>query len=350
MASRRRATSKNRKKQGSGFGKAFATLFLLLLLGAAGTAAYVWYVPFGPSQPTFVQIVPGSSSAKIGRELEEAGIIRTRFAFDAMRWLRPGKLIAGTYRFTAPARVETVYDRIHRGDVYTIAVTIPEGSNIFDIASRLEQAGFGPAADFLTVAKNDTNLIGDLDPKATSLEGYLFPDTYRLEPKLKPEQIAATMVKRFRAEANRLGLHKNVHDVVTTASLVERETAVDGERPLVASVFENRLAKNMPLMTDPAVIYGLQLEGLWRGTIYESDLKRDTPYNTYIHTGLPPGPVANPGAKSLRAAMQPAHTDYLYFVAAGADPQGKSLFAATLKEHKRNVTGYRSAVKKAGGR
>ena len=110
------------------------------------------------------------------------------------------------------------------------------------------------------------------------------------------------------------------------ASLIERETAVDGERRLVASVFENRLARQMPLMTDPSVIYGLQLEGLWSGAIHSSDLKLDTPYNTYLHTGMPPGPVANPGVRSLRAAMDPAHTKYLYFVAAGANPQGHSMF------------------------
>jgi UPF0755 protein len=229
-------------------------------------------------------------------------------------------------------------------------VTIPEGANLFDIAARLEQARLGPAADFLAVAKTETGLINDLDPQATSLEGYLFPDTYHFGPHQKPAQIATTMVKRFRTVAAQLGLHENVHEVGTAASLIERETAVDGERPLVASVFENRLAKKMPLMTDPAVIYGLQLEGVWRGTIYASDLKRDTPYNTYLHPGLPPGPVANPGMKSLRAAMEPAQTNYLYFVAAGANPQGKSLFSATLKEHNRNVVGYRSAMRKAGGR
>jgi UPF0755 protein len=157
------------------------------------------------------------------------------------------------------------------------------------------------------------------------------------------------MVKRFRAVAGQLGLKGNMHRVVTMASLVERETAVDAERPLVASVFENRMAKKMPLMTDPAVIYGLQLDGRWRGTIYASDLKLDTPYNTYLHAGLPPGPVANPGLKSLRAAMEPARTDYFYFVAAGANPQGRSLFSSTLEEQARNVAGYRHAVKKAGG-
>jgi UPF0755 protein len=158
------------------------------------------------------------------------------------------------------------------------------------------------------------------------------------------------MVRRFRSVAGQLGLKEDVHAVVTMASLVERETAVDAERPLVAGVFANRLARNMPLMTDPAVIYGLELEGRWRGAIHLSDLSRDTAYNTYLHAGLPPGPVGNPGARSLRAAMEPAKTDYLYFVAAGANPQGRSLFSRTLDEQERNVAGYRQAVKKAGGR
>ena len=150
--------------------------------------------------------------------------------------------------------------------------------------------------------------------------------------------------------AGQIGLKGNVHRVVTLASLVERETALDAERPLVAGVFENRLAKKIPLMTDPSVIYGLELDGHWRGVIHESDLTRDTPYNTYLHAGLPPGPVANPGLRSLRAAMEPAKTNYLYFVAAGADPQGGSRFASTAEEHARNVASYRNAMKKAGGR
>ena len=158
------------------------------------------------------------------------------------------------------------------------------------------------------------------------------------------------MVRRFRTIARQLGLRGDLHKVVTMASLVERESAVEAERPLVASVFQNRLAKQMPLATDPSLIYGLELEGRWRGTIYASDLKRDTPYNTYLHAGLPPGPIANPGMKSLRAAMEPARTDYLYFVAAGANPQGQSIFSRTLAEQNKAVAGYRHAVKKAGGR
>jgi UPF0755 protein len=323
-------------------------VFLLAALAAVGFGAFVMLAPYGPQTATFVEVLPGSSSMRIARQLQEAGIIRSQYAFYAERWLQQGTLKAGDYKFDHPSPVSEVYDRIRRGDTYAIAVTIPEGSSMFDIAARLEQAGFGPAQSFISVARQEAGLISDIDPQAKTLEGYLFPDTYKIGPKEQMPQIAAIMVKRFKQAALQLGLSHDVHQIVTLASLVERETALDNERPLVASVFDNRLEKQMPLMTDPAVIYGLQLQNAWRGTIYASDLQRDTPYNTYMHPGLPPGPIANPGIKSLKAAMQPAQTDYLYFVAASKNPQGKSLFAATLEEHNRNVAGYREATKKAG--
>jgi UPF0755 protein len=305
-------------------------------------------MPYGPSNETFVELEKGSSTIQMGRQLEAAGVVRSQYAFDLVRWWKRGSLKAGEYRFDHPAAVTEVYVRINRGDVFTRTVVIPEGASLFEIAARLEQAGFGARQDFLDGAARQVSLVADLDPAATSLEGYLFPDTYHFPRKFTPAQICSAMVRRFRVVATQLGLKGNVHRVVTMASLVERETAVDAERPLVAGVFENRLAEKMPLMTDPSVIYGLELEGRWRGAIYASDLKHETPYNTYLRAGLPPGPVANPGLRSLRAAMEPAKTDYLYFVAAGANPQGRSLFASTIEEHERNVAGYRQAVKKAG--
>ena len=327
------------------------TLIVFSLLAVpAGALAWLILLPYGPETETFVEVTPGSSTVKIGRQLEAAGVVSSRYAFDLVRWGERGRLKAGEYRFDHPATVIEVYERIARGDVFTKTVTIPEGASIFEIAARLEQAGLGPTKGFLAAAAKQTGLVADLDPGATSLEGYLFPDTYSFARKATPAQIAAAMVRRFRVAASQIGLKENVHRVVTIASLVERETAVDAERPLVASVFQNRLAQNLPLMSDPSVIYGQQLQGQWQGTIYRSDLNRNTAYNTYLHAGLPPGPVANPGAKSLRAAMDPAKTDYLYFVAAGANPQGRSLFARTLDEHNHNVAGYRHAVKKAGGR
>lgn len=337
-----------RRKSSGAAGILLGILFLTAIL--AGGAAWLVLTPYGPASETFVNIAPGSPVATIGRKLESAGVVRSRFGFDLLRWVQRGTLKAGMYRFDHPEPATEVYGRIARGDVYTKTLVVPEGANVFDIAARVEQAGFCTREQFLNAAVSQVALISDLDPHAASLEGYLFPDTYRFSPIVEPAQIVATMVKRFRQVAAQLGLNSNVHQIVTLASLVERETAVDAERPLIASVFENRLAKGMPLRTDPSVIYGLELKGLWRGTIYESDLSRDTPYNTYLHSGLPPGPVANPGAASLRAAMNPAKTDYLYFVAAGLNAQGRSRFASTLDEHNRNVELYREAQKKAGER
>ena len=338
-----------RKKKGLG-AAGFLLVLFLIALAAAAAAGWAILTPFGPSTETFVDIPTGSSTTHIARLLQSSGIIRNQFAFDLWRWIRRGRLKAGEYRFDHPMPLTEVYGRIARGEVYTVAVTVPEGASVFDVANRLEQAGISSREEFLNDQPRLAQLVADIDPQAKTLEGYLFPDTYKFPRKSSATQIAAAMVKRFRTMATEIGLHENVHDVVTLASLVERETALEGERPLVASVFENRLAKHMPLMTDPSVIYGLQVRQQWRGSIYQSDLKRDTPYNTYIHAGLPPGPIANPGLPSLRAAMSPPQTSYLYFVAAGANPQGKSLFATTLEEHTKNVSGYRRAMKKAGQR
>lgn len=341
---RRRGKSRNSRTPGAA--RTFLALALLLALAAAG-AAWLVLAPFGPEKETFVEIPVGSSTAEIGQLLQSAGVVRSQYAFDLFRLWKRGRLKAGEYRFDHPAPIVEVYARIRRGDVYTLTLAIPEGSNIFDIATRVEEAGLGTRQQFIDAAEQHTALVADLDPAAKTLEGYLFPDTYKFPRKATPEQIAATMVRRFRVVSGQLGLKENVHQIVTMASLVERETAVPAERTLVASVFQNRLQKKMPLMTDPAVIYGLELNNRWRGTLYKSDLTYNTAYNTYIHNGLPPGPIANPGARSLQAAMEPASTRYLYFVAASADAQGHSLFAETLDEHNRNVAGYRRALKKA---
>ena len=340
---------KNREQKRFSAAGLLGVVFLFALV-VAGVAAWLVLTPYGPSAETFVNLAPGSTSARIGGELEQAGVIRSRIAFDLVRVLKRGTLKAGVYRFDHPVPVPEIYSRIERGDVYTVAVTIPEGANIFDIGTRLQKAGIGTRRQFLLAAVEDVGLVKDLDPEARSLEGYLFPDTYRFSPNATDTQVVQTMVHRFRAAAGTLGLSGDIHRIVTIASLVERESAIASERPLVASVFDNRLAKNMPLMSDPSVIYGLELDGRWRGAIHQSDLTFDTAYNTYLHAGLPPGPVANPGTGSLRAAMSPAKTDYFYFVAAGANPQGGSLFATTLEQHHRDVAGYRRAMKQAGGR
>jgi UPF0755 protein len=319
--------------------KSLGVLVLLVLIAAAAFA-WLFYLPFGPSSETFVDIPTGTSGTAIGQQLAHAGIIRSPYAFDLMRAEKGGTLKAGEYRFDHPAPLAEVYARLLKGDVYTRTVTIPEGFNLFDIAAAVETAGLGTRADFLTAARQRTELITDLSPHAISLEGYLFPDTYHFSRHATPQQMLAAMVRRFRQAATQLGVAKASRSTVILASLIEKEVSVDSERPLVASVFENRLAASMPLQTDPTVIYAALLENRYRGTIYVSDLKSDSPYNTYRHPGLPPGPICSPGLASLRAAISPAKSNFLYFV---SDANGHSRFATTLKDHATNVQQYRAA-------
>ena len=327
-----------RRKKKSGFGSV-VVVFLLLVLAAA---AYVAMAPAGPGREIFIDIAPGTGSPGISAKLRSAGVIRSRYAFIALRLLKRGTLKAGEYRFDEPETMSEVYDRLRRGDVYYRAVTVPEGYNIFDVANAVEASGITTKDSFLTAARRDVKLVGDIDPHAQTLEGYLFPDTYRFQRSETADQMVAAMVKQFRTQSAQLGLHANFHAVVTLASLVEKETPVATDRPLVASVLTNRLVAKMPLMTDPTVIYAAMLQNRYRGAIYRSDLQAESEYNTYKHAGLPPGPICSPGIASLRAAMHPAESNYLYFV---ADPaaQGHSRFAATLEEHNRNVEAYRRA-------
>ena len=242
---------------------------------------------------------PGWSTRHIAQTLQREGIIRSAPAFLLVHYaMGQGSLKAGEYKFDVPATALQVRDRVLRGDVFARTVVVPEGYNLYDIAAVVEQAGLGTAADFVAVAKNDLSLLRDIDPQAQSLEGYLFPDTYQFTRIDTAHEIAAAMVHRFRQTAQKIGLlgRPDIHRIVTMASIVEKETAVPDERPLVASVYFNRLDKNMALGADPTVIYAALLAGRYRGTIYQSDLQFDSPYNTYKFPGLPPGPIANPGA------------------------------------------------------
>ncbi len=329
--------------------KFFGFLLLLALIAAALLAGAV-YAPAGPPEGTpddkavFVDIAPGTGTQAIATQLEQAGVIRSRFIFDLLRLKPGGKLLAGEYRFNHPAPATEVYDRIVRGDVYTVSVTIPEGYNIFDIAQAVDAAGLGHRDAFLAAERSQTALISDLSPNAASLEGYLFPDTYRFSRHTTSTQMLAAIDKRFRQVATQLSLTTSTESVsrtVTLASLVEKEVSEGSERPLVAGVFVNRMAQKMPLATDPSVIYAALLENRYRGTIHESDLQSPSLYNTYRHTGLPPGPICNPGMAALKAAIAPAHTEYLYFV---ADATGHSRFSSTLKEHADQVQSYRRAL------
>jgi UPF0755 protein len=319
---------------------------VLVVLALAGWTAFSLFVPAGPSQQTFVEFKTGSSARRIASQLQQAGIIRSRSAFLLLHVYRHGSLKAGEYSFDHPDTLSDVYSRIARGDTYARVLVVPEGYNIFDIAAAVEKLGIDSQQNFLDQARIQVGLVRDLDPQAPTLEGYLYPDTYRVPRKDKSPDVIAAMVKRFHQQARAIGLTTNVHAVVTMASIVEKETAVPEERPLVAGVFYNRLAQHMALDTDPTVIYAALLANRYRGTIYASDLQYSSPYNTYRNPGLPPGPIANPGRDSLLAAMHPTHSDYLYFV---SDNNGHHRFSRTLAEHQRNVAEYRRASG-AGGR
>jgi UPF0755 protein len=308
-------------------------------------------VPYGPGTERFVEIAPGTGTTAIAKELEKAGIVRSSAAFDVLtiwksvRGTGAGTLKAGEYRFNHAATMEEVYDRLRKGDVYTVTVVVPEGFNIFDIAGAVAEAGLDSREDFLRAEQQQTELIAEwvTSGRPTSLEGYLFPDTYKFSRHATAVQMLTAMVRRFGQEVTRLGMARGaVARTVTMASLVEKEVHIDAERPEVASVFENRLAVGMPLQTDPAVMYASMLRGTWAGVIHQSELKSDSAYNTYVHAGLPPGAICNPGLASLKAVLHPAKTDYLYFV---ADARGATRFAATLAEHDANVLAYRAGLK-----
>jgi peptidoglycan lytic transglycosylase G len=315
--------------------------FIVVLVAAVVWVGFVYVLRTGPPQQTFVDFKNGSSARHIATELKQAGMIRSRWAFLLLHLYRHRSLKAGEYAFDHPDTLSNIYNRIARGDTYARVLTVPEGYNIFDIAAEVEKLGIDSQQNFLEQARSQVALVHDLDPFTPSLEGYLYPDTYRFARKNKAPDVIAAMVKRFHQEAHQIGLTSDVHRIVTMASIVEKETAVPQERPLVAGVFYNRLAQHMALDTDPTVIYAALLANRYRGTIYASDLKYSSPYNTYRNQGLPPGPIANPGKDSLLAAMHPTHTDYLYFV---SDNQGHHRFSRSLEEHQRNVAEYRRAV------
>ncbi len=318
---------------------------LIAVVAVAALAAYGIFAPAGPTQEKLVQLKPGSSAHRIAAALANSGIIRSQYAFLLWHYTHGRKpLKAGEYAFDHRANTRDVYDRIARGDVYFHTVVVPEGFNMFDIADALEEEGLGKREDFLKVARTETALVRDIDSQAPSLEGYLFPDTYHFNRTQSLHDIAATMVRRFRQAAHEAGLENDFHSIVTMASIVEKETGAPEERPEVAGVFNNRLAKNMVLATDPAVIYAALLNDRYRGTIHQSDLHFDSPYNTYRYAGLPPGPICNPGKASLQAALHPANTDYLFFV---SDNHGHHRFARTETEHAVNVAAYRRAVAQA---
>ena len=324
--------------------------FVLLVLIGVGAAAAVLYTRvnqpyrgYGGAEQ-FVEIPQGAGSLGIGERLVSSGVIRDLTTFRTALWMsHKGRVLkAGEYRFDRAMTPFEIIDKIARGDVFVITVTFPEGHTIAEMAKIVEAHGLGTAAAFAQAAK-DASLIHDLDPAAKDLEGYLFPETYALPRRTDAAKLVRMMVTRFEKvftpELRQAAADRNltVRQAVTLASIVEKETAKAEERPLVAAVYTTRLRIGMPLQCDPTVIYGLVKAGRYDGNIRKDDLSFDSPYNTYRHPGLPPGPIASPGRASLEAAVHPADADYLYFVSRN---DGSHAFARTLEEHNRNVQQY----------
>jgi UPF0755 protein len=350
--------------------KRIVGLIFVGVLAAAGWFAWAVLTPAEPPGQTFVLLHPGYSTRRIALELKNAGVIRSEEAFVLWHYVSHKRsLKAGEYLFDKSASVIDIQKRLRRGDVYFHTVIVPEGYTMFDIARTVEAAGLGPADDFLKVAQSDTALIADIAPDAHSLEGYLFPDTYEFSRMMSMHEMAAAMVKQFRQVAHQINLIPNsgapqgvvlrtsadrspvvpqavyqqdVESIVTMASIVEKETSVAEERPLVASVYYNRLNKRIALDADPSIIYAELLAGTYQGALHHADMSFSSPYNTYRNAGLPPGPIGNPGRSALEAAMHPAQSGYYYFV---ADAQGHHRFAATIEEHNKNVDAYRKAMR-----
>jgi UPF0755 protein len=334
--------------------KFILALILLIVLVGAAAAAWMWYGMTNsyqgfPAEGVFVDVPHGASRRYVAYLLKKNGVIRSATAFEIYARRNPKRTLqAGEYFFDRAATGKDVFWKLAKGDVFQQPFTVREGETMFDIARELAAGKFMPAGDFLFAA-GDTTLIRDFAPGAQTLEGFLFPATYELPRHPSAGELTLEMVRKFKEEWRHIaqpsasgqldeGSHAAVLRIVTLASLVERETPKRDERPLVAGVFENRLRKGMRLQCDPTVIYGMERFGKYNGALTGKDLSFDSLYNTYEHGGLPPGPIGNPGEASLRAALQPAESNYLYFV---ANTLGGHFFSATLAEHNKNVVKYR---------
>jgi UPF0755 protein len=321
---------------------------ILAALVAGGFGLRQWLFQQWPVTPPGVQrvkIAPGSALPQIAVQLELAGVIGDVERFVRLvRWREAAqKIKAGEYEFNQAATPGEVLDRLVAGDVIKIRITIPEGLALKEIAARVAAAGIGTPAQFLKAATDPARLKKREIP-ATTLEGYLFPETYTVTTTTTPEEVIRAMVAQFDrqltpellAAASARGLDR--HALVTLASIVQKEAGSEEEMPLIAGVFHNRLRKGMRLQADPTVIYGVVN---FDGNLTRRHLQTPTPYNTYTRAGLPPGPIASPGLAALRAAASPAQTQALYFVARG---DGRHEFSVTLEAHNRAVNRYQRGV------
>ena len=332
---------------------------LLLLAAVPALAGMVWIIgnlrrPYRAYSGNLILVIePGSHALEVAQLLASRGVLAHRLPFLLLYECgraRHHRLKAGEYLFDRPLNPIDVYRKLIRGDVYLHAVVIPEGSDRFDIARIVEQQlGISPE-DFLSSTEQNS-LIRDIDPGALNLEGYLYPDTYRFPRTAGPAVVVTAMLGRFRRVLElRLPPElarspERLRATITLASLVEKETPDPAERPVIAGVFARRLERNILLECDPTVIYANRLvrRSISRssGPITRSELAADSPYNTYLHAGLPPGPICSPGLVSIRAALNPTPGQSLYFV---SNNRGGHVFANTLQEHQRNVTRYRREV------
>lgn len=332
-------------------------LIAVLLLAGGGSAAWIYSELRQPVSHTksgqYIEIPRGSSPSSIVKKLADEGIIKHEWPLKVYLKAtgRGSTLKAGEYDFPSPVSPLTVLAKLQQGQRRLSRITIPEGWTRWDIAKAMAQM---PELRLESEAQalelmNNVNLIGDLDPEAKNLEGYLFPDTYEFAPDTTAAQLIEMMVKRFRSvwkpqwTDRARSLNMSTRQIVTTASIIETEAKLDEERPLVASVIYNRLRKDIPLAVDSSIVYASKLEGKWRydGKVYRSDIERRSPYNTRIYAGLPPGPVASPGESSLHAALHPAESDYLYYVRNPARDDGAHNFYSNGGEFETGVQALR---------
>ena len=321
-------------------------LLFLLVSALALYEAYSILLPYrGFGEEAFVDIRHGAGTPEIAAQLREAGVLRIEWPFLLLRLARlRSSLKAGEYRFDRPLSPLGVYGKIASGDVFYYSVTVPEGYDMFQIADAVARTGVMNRQEFLAAAQQGGR-ASSFAPGAATLEGFLFPDTYRITRHTTAEELVGRMIRRFRdvygeVQDGHTQPPQQVLETVTLASLVERETPLAAERPLVASVFRNRLRLGMPLQCDPTVVYALELAGRYSGEIHKGDLAFPSPYNTYARGGLPPGPIANPGRSSLEAVFSEVKSDYLYFV---ADNKGGHKFSGNLEQHSKAVASYRRA-------
>lgn len=326
--------------------KITSTLFLLILI-IFSLLFIIFYNSKTdlPEKEIIFTVEKGQSAQAIGKKLSKKNLIRYPMVFNiGYRLFFRGKTLkAGEYRLDKPYSVKELLTLLTEGKVYLHPVTVPEGLTRIETAHLLaESLGFFTYEDFLE-ASADPALIKDWDSQAIDLEGYLFPETYHFPKGTKAKDVVKAMIKLFKEiyapkwkkRTEEIGL--SIREVVILASLIEKETSLKSEKKLVSAVFHNRLRKRMKLDCDPTIIYALKLENKYNGRLGWKDLKLDSPYNTYLYPGLPPGPIANPGRDSLEAALYPAEVSYLYFVSKN---DGSHIFSETLREHQKNVIKY----------